>query len=688
MTLRFLTLVIALLPALAAVSPVAAQQRGRPLIDSSLGYKVILTDEGTLLRGVSLGWDGGDPYGSLPKTVPTTDQLRRLAVQFGLNTVHLYLEGDSSQNPDPAGVNLKDADALVEATANAGLYLIITIGCNGENGSIHDMQFARDFWTVYAPRYRQQTHVIYEAHNEPALYTPSQWTIEDWNKQAELYQLMRQWAPETLILLGSFMGFAGDPTFGAEYLVSQGVSWDNAGFAHHGYESKAGIENAITIMQSSPDFPPLLATEFWPGDTEGQGYNSMYERFLNGWMQFQWLGADDEDLHLFRSKIDLAGTIWTPDSVTARWPALGSPEIPGDGNVIGLYQRGVGRFVRVAENSGDRLLADRDAYTGGLDADAFVVEQIAGRLFRLRALGGGRVRTTGDGEPLRADGVAVEDATIFEWIQAPDGDHVIRARDAGGRLLRCDAESGLVFADTDDGRESASRFALVTAAGDLPDPIVGTPFHGAPIRLPGGVEAEHYDLGGSGVSYLDSDATNNGNRFRVLEGVDIEVSEDAGGGFNVGWIAVGEWIEYTIEVPGDDAREFLLDVRVASPGSNARFGLRFDGVDSNGTIPVPGTGGYQDWSTLTRSVVLESGPQIMRFENRGSTPFNLNWFEFRPRPCPADFNGDGRVDGADLPIVLGSWGRCPGECPADVDGDGVVDAADLGLVIGAWGPCS
>ena len=41
------------------------------------------------------------------------------------------------------------------------------------------------------------------------------------------------------------MGFAGDPTFGAEYLVAQGVSWDNAGFAHHGYESKAGIENAL-----------------------------------------------------------------------------------------------------------------------------------------------------------------------------------------------------------------------------------------------------------------------------------------------------------------------------------------------------------------------------------------------------------------------------------------------------------
>ena len=36
--------------------------RGRPYIDDSLGYNVIRTDMGTLLRGVSLSTDGGDPY--------------------------------------------------------------------------------------------------------------------------------------------------------------------------------------------------------------------------------------------------------------------------------------------------------------------------------------------------------------------------------------------------------------------------------------------------------------------------------------------------------------------------------------------------------------------------------------------------------------------------------------------------
>ena len=678
---------LALLATMVSWNPCHAQQRGRPVIDSSPGYNIILTDEGTLLRGVSLGWDGGDPYGSLPKVMPTSDQLRSLAEDFGLNTIHLYLEGNSSQNPNDVGVNLADADALVQATADAGLYLILTIGCNGENGSIHSLDFAKDFWTLYGARYRNQTHVIYEAHNEPALYTPNQWSIADWDKQVELYQKMRQVAPNTLILLGTFMGFAGDPSFGARYLVEQGVSWDNAGFAHHGYESKDGIENAISIMQSSPEFPPLLCTEFWPGDTEGQGYNSMYESRLNGWMQFQWLGADDEDLNLFRSKVTSAGTIWTPDDPAARWPAIGSPSNPEDGAMVGLYQRQAERFVGVADEVGSQLLADRTVYSGGIAGDGFIVERVDERRFRLRTPAGTYVRTSSESVPLRAFGESIDDATIFEWIQLPNRDHAIRASSGGGHLVRWDPKSNRLFADADDGRARGSHFSLVTEADELPEPLLGDPFHGTPHEIPVRIEAEDYDLGGEGVSYSDTEAENNGNRYRTFEGVDIEATSDVGGGYNVGWIGSGEWIVYTIDVLGSQPVDLVLDIRVASPGSGARFGMRFDGEDLLGTIDVPGTGGYQQWTTISRSVSLQPGPQLMRFENRGNAAFNLNWFEFSCPPCLADFNGDGRVDGADLPIVLSSWGSCPGACPADIDGNGIVDGADLSAVLSSWGIC-
>lgn len=59
----------------------------------------------------------------------------------------------------------------------------------------------------------------------------------------------------------------------------------------------------------------------------------------------------------------------------------------------------------------------------------------------------------------------------------------------------------------------------------------------------------------------------------------------------------------------------------------------------------------------------------------------------QPVPCPADLDGNGMVDGADLAILLGAWGPCPGIfCPPDLDGNGFVGAADLAILLGAWGP--
>jgi hypothetical protein len=53
-----------------------------------------------------------------------------------------------------------------------------------------------------------------------------------------------------------------------------------------------------------------------------------------------------------------------------------------------------------------------------------------------------------------------------------------------------------------------------------------------------------------------------------------------------------------------------------------------------------------------------------------------------PAGNPADLNGDGVVNGADLAILLGQWGG-PGS--ADLNGDGVVGGADLALLLAAWG---
>jgi len=52
-------------------------------------------------------------------------------------------------------------------------------------------------------------------------------------------------------------------------------------------------------------------------------------------------------------------------------------------------------------------------------------------------------------------------------------------------------------------------------------------------------------------------------------------------------------------------------------------------------------------------------------------------------PCPADFNGDRVVAGADLGMLLGGWGGPD----YDLNGDGIGNGADLGILLGAWGNC-
>ena len=138
----------------------------------------------------------------------------------------------------------------------------------------------------------------------------------------------------------------------------------------------------------------------------------------------------------------------------------------------------------------------------------------------------------------------------------------------------------------------------------------GTPFFGDPAQVPGTVQAEHYDKGGEGVAYHDTEADNIGLAFRPDEGVDIQ---GVAGGFAVYWITAGEWIEYTISATEEGIYD-IIPYAATVPGFG-NFRIFIDGQDVSGKINVTGTGGWEFWTAFpVRDVKLSAGTHIMRFE--------------------------------------------------------------------------
>jgi probable HAF family extracellular repeat protein len=166
-----------------------------------------------------------------------------------------------------------------------------------------------------------------------------------------------------------------------------------------------------------------------------------------------------------------------------------------------------------------------------------------------------------------------------------------------------------------------------------------TPFGGTARAVPGTIQAEDFDSGGEGVAYHDTNTANDGGACRST-GVDIEATLDTGGGCDVGWIRVGEWLKFTVNVAA--AGTYTLEARVASAGAGGRFHVEANGVDKTGALTVPDTGGWQSWRTVSKAVTLAAGVQVLRvaFDANGPNGAigNINWIRLTAQTS-TPFNG-------------------------------------------------
>ncbi|WP_414637421.1 glycoside hydrolase family 43 protein [Actinophytocola sp.] len=112
----------------------------------------------------------------------------------------------------------------------------------------------------------------------------------------------------------------------------------------------------------------------------------------------------------------------------------------------------------------------------------------------------------------------------------------------------------------------------------------------------------------------------------------VETERSSEGGMNVGWIENGDWIKVKGAAFGAGASSFTA--RVASATSGGRIEVRLDNVNGPlaGTCTVPGTGGWQTWTTVSCPVNRPAGTHDLYLRFAGGTGFllNVNWWQFNP----------------------------------------------------------
>jgi len=477
-------------------------QRGRPHLNAA--RTTFVGENGEPLRG---------PFTSTEWTSATTDIAA--IKNLGFNTVHLYAEDFNTNYPGAGstapGYSVKNVDEIVAETATNGLYLVITIGNGAFNGD-YNLAYITNFWSFYAPRYANQTHVLYEIQNEPVAWGPPYSAANATppgaiNMEAAAYKIIRANAPNTPVLLFTYSVFgsaAGTSAalsdiqaFNTNVFGIANAVWTNEAVAFHGYAGWQATATAAAglINAKIPCFMTEYLGTLWGTDTgvlDAQLISGL-EHLGVSWITFEYIpptgvSVDVTQPEYYSNIVNWAGLSWNPD---------------------------YGNFPPARGTYGN----------GGLP-----------------------------------------------WT----------ARDFTNNVL------------------------------------TGT-LH---------IEAENYDTGGEGVAYFFTNAINS-SVYRTNEAVPVEITSDLGGGYDITGTTAGERLEYTLQV--SEPGLYNLKLRVAGEvagGVQALVG-GVNGTNLTSAWTVPGTGGPQTWTTITNTVFLTPGQQVLHL-NILAGGFNLNWLELSP----------------------------------------------------------
>jgi endoglucanase len=142
--------------------------------------------------------------------------------------------------------------------------------------------------------------------------------------------------------------------------------------------------------------------------------------------------------------------------------------------------------------------------------------------------------------------------------------------------------------------------------------------------------------------------------FYVNNGLQLENTNDAGGGQNIGYTDAGDYLDYLVNIT--QAGNYKIEYRRS--GESQTGGIKLQLINETTqdiqTVTLFPTGGWQNWQTLVTNAQMPAGRYYLRLLVT-APGFNLNWVKFSYQALDSD--NDGVADDAD---------QCPNTPAGDV----------------------
>ena len=111
--------------------------------------------------------------------------------------------------------------------------------------------------------------------------------------------------------------------------------------------------------------------------------------------------------------------------------------------------------------------------------------------------------------------------------------------------------------------------------------------------------------------------------YSQMSGIQTQLTTDNNGTVNVGWIDVGDYMEYEINIP--TAGVYSIAYRISSVDEQGAVNVQVNGVDTIST-DFSSTEGWDNWITKVDTITLPEGDITLRLVATGIN-WNLNWID-------------------------------------------------------------